>query len=381
LAAKTNQSAHTYWHGYVSPTNPFTPSGFLGSCQFPQITKQGLDDSWQHGRDLYGVYHGLLEFLPKDISSRVSFRVTQNVITSQVAGMLINGIYKTQDNVQLLVAVCSAPESVRIDTDSKHQPSGYDALEPTYTCPSAVTIYNNERSTPAWNNHLAQTSSLSAILDDISGVNPTDSGWHSWFDHYYDNLSTRQCHAKPLPCKVVNGKNSTTCITQDMANEVYRLGNWEYSYIYRDSPSSLNYAVGSFGVWVAELAQNIRDFIAGKSNVIYRHNVAHDGSVSKLLSLLQIDVMVWPGMGSEVVFEVYQKTSNNNRYNNKEGGATSASGYYMRVLWGGQVLRSSSPTLGLMDMVPLENVLAYFDGFVGQGASLIKGKCSGATPY
>jgi hypothetical protein len=36
----------------------------------------------------------------------------------------------------------------------------------------------------------------------------------------------------------------------------------------------------------------------------------------------------------------------------------------MRVLWGGKVLRSSSPTLGLMDMVPLETVLAYIDGLV-----------------
>jgi hypothetical protein len=53
----------------------------------------------------------------------------------------------------------------------------------------------------------------------------------------------------------------------------------------------------------------------------------------------------------------------------------------MRVLFGGKVLRSSNPTLGYMDMVPLENVLAYFDGLVGVGASLVLGKCSGATPY
>merc|ERR1711964_643445 len=52
---------------------------------------------------------------------------------------------------------------------------------------------------------------------------------------------------------------------------------------------------------------HIRDFISGSSNVIYRHNVAHDGSMSRVLSLLQLDVMVWPGMGSEVVFELYKK--------------------------------------------------------------------------
>jgi len=33
-----------------------------------------------------------------------------------------------------------------------------------------------------------------------------------------------------------------------------------------------------------------------------------------------------------------------------------------------------------MDMVPLEILLAYFDGLVGAGASLVKGKCNGSIP-
>lgn len=200
--------------------------------------------------------------------------------------------------------------------------------------------------------------------------------------------SARQCHDKPLPCKLINSANSTSCVNQTIADEVYRFGNWEYSYIYRDSPTSLNAAVGSFGVWIAELATHIRDLISGKSNVIYRHNIAHDGSLSRLLSFLQIDVMVWPGMGAEVVFEVYQKTdtSTDTALGTATPGASSSSAkspsrYYMRVLWGGKVLKSSSPTLGLMDMVPLETVLAYFDGLAGFGASYIVGKCNGSIPY
>lgn len=100
------KSAHTYWHGYVSPTNPFKPSGFIGSCQFPQITAEGLDDSWRHGFDLYSVYGELLHFLPHDVSRAVSFRVTQNTITSQVAGMVINGMFDTENDFQLVVEVC-----------------------------------------------------------------------------------------------------------------------------------------------------------------------------------------------------------------------------------------------------------------------------------
>ena len=196
----------------------------------------------------------------------------------------------------------------------------------------------------------------------------------------------------------------------------------------------------------------------GKGSVIYRHNVAHDGSISRLLSILQLDIMVWPGMGSEVVFELYKKdtsttapttivtatapvTAPNCNHDNclrqfiQESSAvsqfcpaytassasaslptfvsncggvasrvssacsclvaptsttstaaptptsgTSGSGYYIRVLWKGQVLRSSNPSLGLMDMVPLETVLAYFDGLVGVGASRVLGMCNGSIP-
>lgn len=426
------KSAHSYWQGYISPTNPFVPSGFLGTCQFPQITAEGLGDSWQHGKDLYGVYHDLLGFLPEKLDEKITFRVTQNVITSEVAGMLIDGMFSTEAAVPLLI-----------------EPSGFDSLEPTYSCPYSSNTFNAIESGTNWTNHLTAAASLYATLDNISGVSPSDSGFHMSFDHYYDNLSARQCHAKPLPCKLVNGVNSTTCVTQNEADEVYRLGNYEYSYIYRDDPRSLSASAASYGVWIGELTTHIRDFIDGNSNVIYRHNIAHDGSISRLLSVLQLDVMVWPGMGSEVVFELYKKTASTPTTlatATKSAGAScnhdnclrqmlgqssaasafcatysttsssaipsfasscggspervssacacivtpttttsaaltatatpGASGYFLRVLWKGQVLRSSNPSLGLMDMVPLETVLAYFDGLVGAGASLVKAKCN-----
>jgi hypothetical protein len=110
--ATGRKSAQAYWQGYISPTNPFIPSGFLGSCQFPQITAEGLDDSWQHGRDLYGVYHDLLHFLPRHADGKVTFRVTQNVITSEVAGMAINGMFGTEAQYPLLVQVCRSQEPI-----------------------------------------------------------------------------------------------------------------------------------------------------------------------------------------------------------------------------------------------------------------------------
>lgn len=341
-----NESSSTYWSVYTSDINPFAQTGFNGSCQFPQITRQGLDDSWQHGKDLYGVYHDLLGFLPKNLNGKVSYRVTNNQITSQVAGMLIDGMYAPKKDVSLRI-----------------QPTGVDSLEPQYSCPAASSRYSSYgvgSRASNWTAHLTAAKPLFDSLDSISGIASDLTDWHKSFDHYYDNLSARQCHAKPLPCNINNTKS---CVTQEQANTVYRLGQYEYSFIYRDSPQSLQAAVGSYGAWLAELAQNIRDAIEGKSDVIYRHNVAHDGSVSRLLSILQVEQMVWVGMGAEVVFEVYT--------NRNKGGKK-----YLRVLWGGQVLKSSSPTLGKIDMLELDVFLAYINGLVGSKAQKVIEYCS-----
>ncbi|KAM3437354.1 hypothetical protein NHJ13734_004676 [Beauveria thailandica] len=421
-----------YQQGYISSVNPFVPSGWIGTCKFPQITAEGLVDSWQHGADLYAVYHDLLGFLPPKGSSSlppsVKYRVTNNLITSQVVGMVINAMWHITEPVPILV-----------------QALGIDSLEPQYQCKASNDLFSTiqSKSNPKWRQHLDLSANLFRTLDDISGVPPSDGGFHESFDHYYDNLSARQCHAKPLPCKLVNGRNSTDCVSQELADAVYRWGNWEYSQIYRDNYSSLDASSGSIGVWIAELAANIRDVIAGKSSTIYYHNVAHDGSVSRLLSVLQIDEMVWPGMGSEVVFEIYQKKQqspptpiatavapqcnhdNCLRYMIRQsatvssycyqletaalswpsqcGGSESrvasacscldrpsstfpssptstgelSANYYVRVLFGGQVMRSSTPALGSMDMIPIEQLLSYFEGLIGRNASKIKAKCSG----
>lgn len=338
-------------------TNPFgaIAKGWKGSCQFPQITAAGLDDSWQHGADLYGVYGDVLGFLPSRDDGpgwreKVKYRVTNNVITSEVAGMVASGMWGGGDDVD----VSSVPLLV--------QPAGVDGLEPSYTCASAAAAFSSIQSAddPAWQAHLDAAAGLYAKLDGISGVNATDAGFHVSLDHYYDNLSARQCHDKPLPCRLVNvttptggtalANDTSDCVTQELADEVYRLGHWEYSHIYRDAgPASLVASAASLGVWFAELAAHLRGAVAGGSDTLWFHNVAHDGSVSRVLSVLQADVMVWPGMGSEVVFELWRR---------KKGGGEGESGFYVRVLFGGRVLRSSNPSLGTLDMVPVETLLA-----------------------
>jgi hypothetical protein len=342
-----NKSADTYWSVYTSPSNPLSPKGFRGTCQFPQITRGGLDDSHQHGVDLNSVYSDLLSFLPADYDPKATtYRVTNNVITSQVASMLIAGMYPSRANQE---------------TPLLFQPDSIDSLEPGYSCPSSTSLFSSYAagsSDPGWLEHINAAETLYNRLDTLSGVDPEDAVWHKSLDHYFDNLSSRLCHAKPLPC---NANDSSDCVSLAEAETVFRLGEYEYSLTYRDRPESLRASTSGYGIWIAELAQHLRDATIGKnsSRPIYRHNVAHDGSLSRLLSILQIETMVWPGLGAEVVFELYNK----------------AGCYFVRVLWGGQVLRSSHPAFGDMEMVPVETVLGYFDGLVGVGAAKIKGLC------
>jgi 2-phosphoxylose phosphatase len=276
------------------------------------------------------VYIDLLGFIPDHPSPKVVFRVTNNVITSQVASMIISGMYTDLEHRQVPLQI---------------QPASIDSLEPKYPCPSAISLYakySSGSSNPAWTTHLNASRGLITELDNISGVAPSDAGFHVSFDHYFDNLSSRQCHGKALPCSV---SDDSKCITETMANSVYRLGQYEYSFTYRAAPESLSAAVGSYGIWVAELAQNIRDAISGVEGPQYRHNIAHDGSIARVLAILQVDIMVWPGMGSEIVFEVY-------RVKNKDGS------FVVRVLWGGKPLRSSNPSLEVLDMVDLDVLLS-----------------------
>ena len=345
----SNHSVHTYWDVYASHTNPFFAGGFNGSCSFPQITKEGLDDSWQHGHDLAGVYGSLLGFLPATYSNTTTaFRVTNNVITSQVAGMLIDGMFGPQtsaDNIPLLI-----------------QPPTTDSLEPTYPCPAADDLAAKIRNTTVgseWAEHLTRSAALFAKLDRISGVSPDDPDWHESFDHYFDNLSARLCHQNPLPCNSSLPEGEQQCISQAQADAIFRAGEYEYAYTWRVNPLSLPAAAAGYGVWMAELAGNIHAAMEGTSEVRYRHNIAHDGSVSPLLAILQVDEMVWPGMGAEVVFEIWVKEDKGS----------------LRVLWGGKVLKSSNPSLGVMDMVPLETFLEYVDGLVGKEGSKVVELC------
>ena len=66
-----------------------------------------------------------------------------------------------------------------------------------------------------------------------------------------------------------------------------------------------------------------------------------------MLGVLQSAYPIWPGMGSEVVFELWRNCGKP----------------FMRVLFSGQPLQTSTP-LGTLDMVPLEKLDRYLDSII-----------------
>lgn len=344
------------WQAFTDAQNPWTTSvgpGFKGStCQFPQLTAPSLDDAYVHGNDLRAVYFHRLGLGSSFDPSKARIRVTNNVITSQVATALLHGLFPDSSPASHVVHI---------------QPSSIDSLEPTYACPAADSLRSTYAASGGsnaaiWTEHLSDAQSVYAALDKVSGIATNDTaGWHSSFDHYYDNLSAKQCHSLKLPC---SANDTSLCISQEQANTVYRIGNWEYSYIFRDAPDSTAYSALHYGAYVLELKSRLESKINGTSGLKYVHNVAHDGSISPLLGILQIAVMVWPGMGSEVVFELYSASKNQ---------------YFIRVLWSGQPMATSLPLgkNGVLDMVPIDDFFNYITGTVGANGAALYKACSG----
>lgn len=334
-----------------SSASSLTADG-ASACAFPQLTAGGYADAFAHGRDLTAVYGDAMGLFRTDrVSPRIQFRVTNNPLTSQTAAALIAGIFSETNSAQVLL-----------------ENPDVDSLEPTYACAAATRLaasYGKTSTSPAWTPHLARTQDLRRALGKISGVGPDATEWSQSWDHYFDNLSSRQCNDLPLPCL------DAGCVTRAQTDEVFRLGQYEYAYLWRVAPESLRMAVASYGVWVAELLDHIaavqRDVKNGKLDVVrYFHNIAHDGSISRLLAILQVDRMVWPGMGAELIFEIYSCA----------GHLQAPCKWRVRVLWGGRPLQSSHPSLGAIDMIELSRLTDYLRGLVGDRAANVVALCS-----
>ena len=119
--------------------------------------------------------------------------VTNNVITSQVAGGVLRGLFPGVYDVQVR-ALPTAHKYLNRDMSMQFltgiqvhvQPEGIDSLEPQYPCAAADDVraaYTTGDNGTEWQDHLNATAPLFAKLDAVSEIEQEDdAGWHTWFD-------------------------------------------------------------------------------------------------------------------------------------------------------------------------------------------------------
>lgn len=258
-----------------------------GTCQYPQLTIGGLLDGYQHGRDLYAVYSKKLGLIPETLEEndkRVWFRSSTAALTQGSAGGVLRGLWPEYKGPLPL-----------------HQQAGsVDTINRGFSCPARNRILNAIQSTQEWNEHIAVSSSLRNTLADMFGAQD-DPAWLDTWDHFADNFQGRLCNGYNLPCKI---EDVSQCATRRQANDVFRAGDWMYNYWYRKSPDSMAYIQMTEGLFIGELVRSFEDVTRG-SEVLYRHVFAHDGDIAPMLGALGIRALRWPGMGSNLAFEIW----------------------------------------------------------------------------
>jgi hypothetical protein len=133
-------------------------------------------------------------------------------------------------------------------------------------------------------------------------ANSSSSAWQQTFDHFADNFQGRLCNGYELPCSPVTGE----CVTQEMANEVFRAGDWEWNYYWRANPYVKEYIQLVEGLFIGEIVARLESVMNGTiGSGKYSHTFVHDGDIGPVVGALGINALRWPGMGSNVAFEVW----------------------------------------------------------------------------
>lgn len=313
-------STKTHWRVYASNSNFLTSMSFVDICQYSQIIDDELIDSRQHDTDIKKIYQKMLHFLLKKFDRNIiTYRIINNIITSQVAFQIIVKMWSKHTN---------------FDHDLLIQQSNMNSLKSTYACNVVKKLYDSydfDNSFNNWITHLSQFASLKKRFDKLFDVKSSASDWSNSWNHYFDNLSTRFCHQKKLSCNI---ENSSDCVIMKTTKKIFKLNEYEYNFIYRDFEKSLRINIINYEIWVSELVHNLRiriaefevviEISAKFANVRYKHNFAHDDFVARLLSILQIDQIIWFNMSVEVIFEFFSENSNMN---------DEARCYYLKVFW------------------------------------------------
>ncbi|KAJ5915034.1 hypothetical protein N7504_003917 [Penicillium tannophilum] len=314
-----------YAQTYQDSTNPFTP-GVNGTCQYPQITIGGVQDGFQHGKDLWAVYGKKLGLIPDAPNSRVWFRSSESALTQGSAGAVLRGVWPKYDGALPLHQMVSS----------------VDTVNEGYSCGAIDTTLAELEATSEWKAHLTVTADLRSKLGSMLGA--TSSSWQDTFDHFSDNFQARLCNGYDLPCST---SNSSACVTMEMAEEVFRAGDWEWNYYWRTNAYVKKYIQVVEGLFISEIVTRLQTVLDGNSSLDYSHTFIHDGDIGPILGALGINVLRWPAMASNIAFEIWEAEDKENDL-------------YARVLYSGQPVQTIHGSLEWLSLSSLIDILTPY---------------------
>ncbi|KAJ5197736.1 histidine acid phosphatase [Penicillium cinerascens] len=295
-----------YAQTYSDPTNPFIIDFVNGSCQYPQLTLGGILNGYQHGRDLWAVYGDSMKLLPSSPDTQKA-----------LPGLSCEGFLPNH----------------REPLPLHQQPPGVDTVNQVISCQARSKLLAKIQSTDAWKEHLEVTRPLRARLARLFRANMTE--WMSTFDHFADNFQARLCNGYRLPC---SRSDPLSCVTEDEA-EVFRAADWEWNYWWRQNQNASRYIQLTEGLFLKEIAERLKSTSQRTLGRVYTHSFVHDGDLGPVLGAMGIQRLRWPGMGSNMAFEVWK---------------TNEHQFFVRVLYGGHPLRTVH---GDLEWVPLPDIV------------------------
>jgi len=302
-----------------------------GNCQTGQLTQIGGEMCTRMGAGLRNIYVDKFHLLPETITQKDAdeifhLRTTDFVRTRESLASLMEGLYPTDKRLGVYIPVSIIP----VSTDYLHPNSG--------ACPRlGQLITNNTVNNAEWKRRYQ---SVKAVLDKVNEIGGTKGS--STFDDNYtvgawaDVFHARECHGMPFPCT----EDGATCVSQDMADALYEVDNWQACNAYiGDETERL-----SAGPFFVDVANAFSSRVSSGKGPKYIHYSAHDSTIAIVLASLKYDGG-FPPYASTVRFELWQTQTG------------SSPQYAVQIIYNNRVIRP--PECG-DDMCPLNQ----FQGMV-----------------
>ncbi|QNP99904.1 YALIA101S03e16864g1_1 [Yarrowia lipolytica] len=304
---------------YTPDSNPYVSSGYVphGSCQFPQLTIGGLEDGFQHGRDLWNVYGDKMGIIPAVPSlDHIWLRRSNKDLTAQTAGGVLRGLWPNHN------------ETLPIH----QQRAEVDTIGSNYPCEKRDKLKKDLKKTDIWKEH---DEFMVPVLDELHKTVFGESNYK--YEKWSDTFQSRLCNGYPLPCA-----NSTSCASGNAAAQVFSGEDWEFYQQYIADPNAAEYARLKVGLLVGEIIDQLKETVYNHSSVVYRHYFAHDGDLAPMATTLGLQTMKQPGMGINIAVELWkvEAVDDNESEQIPLPPITNQNEHYVRVLWAGAPIRS-----------------------------------------